>query len=242
MKNAHAFVGFIIAMLMLNSLALASKMCFCEIGNSPSSQKLFFKAGCNRWFQSQNNCDTKQVVPIGTSYKDLSINTLIDEVSIGYVGHWTDAWLTIDYLERIIVPLMQNKNVSVSVDNTGCESMSHPELVMSYVKNFKIPVGKTLKVRGNQTMSVGEWFGIIGPAINFTAEVSSDLASVQYPPCSKYDQQFCAQQIQRNQVGKCIDENGQLKKMACCETVIEQSLQDFQEKKAFVWMDVKKCR
>ena len=137
---------------------------------------------------------------------------------------------------------MQNKNVSVSVDNTACNSMSRPDLVMNYVKNLKYPDGKILKVRGNQTMSAGEWDGILGRAINFTAEVSSNADSVQYPSCNKYDQQYCAQQFQRNQVGKCIDDSGQIKQLACCEVKVAQSHQDYQEQKVFIWTDLKNCQ
>ena len=87
MRGIRFVITFILTMLMINSVALASKMCFCEIGNYPESQKIFFKAGCSLWFKSQNNCETQQVVSVGTSYKDLNLNSSIDEVSIGYVGH-----------------------------------------------------------------------------------------------------------------------------------------------------------
>lgn len=184
MKNIIPIFLFVFTTIA-SITSFASKCCYCEIGNYPQNQQSFFKMGCNLWLGSQKNCDVKEIVPQNSRYDQMDLQCKNGDLVVGYVGHWGSSYETVDYLQRTIVPVIKNQNVSVKVDNTACLSMSSPKVVFDFVKSLNLPEGKNLSVVGNQVISIGKWDTLLGSSINFGAMVSADKEEIQYPSCKK---------------------------------------------------------
>lgn len=208
-----------LSLLLISSFSVYSyagtKACYCETGNYPSEQVGFFQTGCTLWLNSQKNCSTKATVPQGTDYMQIQTARSTTSLSIGYVGHWSSVYETISYIKTYVLPLMSQKKMSVSIDNTACRSMSNPEAMLDFVKSLKLS-DSSLEVRGNQAISVGKW-DIFGKSLNFTAAVSSKKSEVIYPSCRSYEDSPCLAQFQMGESGKCLNINKKVQTLTCCE-------------------------
>jgi len=208
---------FTVASLWL-SLANAEapqKYCFCEIGNYPESQQVFFKVGCDMWLGAQRNCAVQETVPQNHNYSQMEFPRG-SQLVVGYVGHWSSSYEMINYLDQVIVPAMNKHHLSAVVDNTACLGMDHPEAVQHYIRGLNLARDQALDVRGNQTVSVGKW-GDFMPSLNFWAHVSSRRSEVSYPNCKAYEDYPCGEAIQLNQSARCLDKNKEVSQLRCCK-------------------------
>lgn len=214
--RAQKFFVLVMSLLLVSQSALANKCCYCEIGQYPENQQGFFKMGCNIWLAAQKNCDVKEIVPQNTNYSEGDLQCKGGDLVVGYVGHWGSSYETVRYLANRIVPAMQKHGVSVEVDNTACLAMSQPHTVLDYVKGLGLPENQSLSVSGNQVLSIGKWDAVLGDSVNFGAKVSSTQSAVMYPLCKRFRGYNCIGQIQLQNFGTCMEEDGQLKKLGCC--------------------------
>lgn len=180
-----------------------AKACFCEFGAEPAAQSPAFRVGCEMWFATQDSCSIHRVVPQGTDYSRQSLPEGTTELSIGYVGHWSDSRELIEYLRRSIVPLL-DRGYSVSLDNSACRGMNRPDTVADFVASLRLRRGQHLDIKGNQTISVGQWDVVFGKGANFWAKVSSRRPGVvEYPDCAAFLGKNCLIQAQENENGTC---------------------------------------
>ncbi|RYZ62194.1 MAG: hypothetical protein EOP09_19060, partial [Proteobacteria bacterium] len=170
------------AMLFAAQSSFASTACICEVGiNGGSGQTKAFSVGCGVWLKQQKDCVTKQKLPHGADLSALVLEPGVDTVKIGYVGHWINSAEMVNYLSFTISPLMSQKGVSVSIDNTACRAMSDPQKIVDYLKLMAIPAPRYVEVRGYQTESMGKWDVIFGKDASVPAYVSSLSDQIQYP-------------------------------------------------------------
>ena len=203
--------------------AFAQNACFCETGTFPQDEIKFFEMGCHIWLSKQSHCQTKEIIPAGTSYMDRMRSSNGGKFVIGYVGHWASAYQLATYLSDSIEPLL-NEGVSVDIDNTGCLSMDVPEKVASYVQNLHLPEGQELNIKGNQANSIGEWTTLIGSSYNFWAKVSSKNSAIEFPSCDDFEHYACLKKYQLNQGGRCWNESKQLIQLKCCRVRTESEI------------------
>ncbi len=217
--------------------ANSQKACLCEVGQYPEYQQPAFSTGCALWLREQKNCLIKKKVSHGASYTQLPQD--ITQLSIGYVGHWNNSRQLLTYLHMKISPLMTQKNLSVSIDNTACSSMNEPTLILDYVKDMALERDQTLTIKGNQTRSIGKWDAALGSKNNFYAVVSSKKTSVTYPNCRDYQNYSCLQGVQTNDEATCVTDNAQQRRLRCCQ--VQDSPYDNEIKMNYAWLPLSEC-
>jgi hypothetical protein len=222
-----------------NTAAASTKACFCEVGSKPENQVRAFSLGCSMWLRTQKNCVSKQKVSEGTDYSRLNLPLGTSDVSIGYVGHWFNSGETVIYLQNVVTPLMKQKNVSVTIDNTACKAMENPLQVLDHVKRLRLQDHQSLVIRGNQVNSVGKWDIILGSNFNFYAIVSSITREITYPRCKGFQNGACLPKVQLNEVGTCVDKNGQQAQLRCCK--VRKGPIDRSSIDRFAWLSENEC-
>jgi hypothetical protein len=232
MKN----VIILFSLFMASASFAQTKACFCEIGAQPESQQGAFNTGCKLWLRAQKDCNSTEIVPQNTDYTKRTFPHRISEIAVGYVGHWNDSQELIEYLRTSIVPVMTQKGVTVSVDNTACRSMNDPQEVFDYVRSLRFQKGQRLNVKGNQTISVGKWDTIL-KGLNFYAAISSEKDRVIYPACKEFQNYNCMMQVQLGEVGSCLDKNNHLTQLRCCK--LKQVI--FEGPDHYVWQTQDNC-
>jgi hypothetical protein len=200
--------------------------CFCEIGEKPVWQKGFFRLGCERWLNEQPSCSVRKIINADFDFNKQNYAAETREIDIGYVGHWANSQQTVKYLKAKIFPLMKAKSLNVYFHDTACSVMKTPDLVFTAIQQSEVAHGLTLRVRGPQVISIGEWESFFRPTFNFEAEVSSAEPSVAYPSCNSFLNQQCYTPAQTGQVGTCKDQQtGQLSQLICCKSEPPKSRQ-----------------
>lgn len=217
----------------------AGQSCYCEIGAYPTNQQKFFRTGCSLWLKDQRNCDQKKIVSQDFNYRsELIANSSISKLRIGYVGHWSGSEETVRYLDFNIIPVIKDFSVSVDIDNTACLAMKDPYYVRDYIWQQRLPANATLTFKGNQVNSVGKWDFILGPSLNLVAQASSNNYQVSFPRCLLFEGRSCLENPQSNNSGLCLDDQKKLKRLTCCQKLIDVGIGDapsYQEK--FIWSD-----
>lgn len=231
----------IFSFFIVNNFAAAKpqKACFCEAGTYPEYQRPAFAAGCRLWLKEQKDCATKHEVQHGVSYADLPLQQDLTHISIGYVGHWINSQQLLSYLHSRINPLMSQKGLSVSIDNTACSSMNDPSLILDYVKNMAFQKDQNLIIKGNQTRSVGKWDALIGSKNNFYAFVKNTKKEVIYPNCREFQNYRCLQGVQANDEAVCTTDNSQLMRLRCCQ--VPDNPYDDEIETDFAWLPISGC-
>lgn len=202
--------------------AASAKSCYCETGTSPSSEAPLFWIGCKLWLAGQNGCGSKKIVANGYDYLG-SGDSFDSEIAIGYVGHWGSSSEMVDYVNSSVYPLMSRTDSSVIVDNTACLAMSDPEKILAAMSQWAptFKPGQTLAIRGNQTVSVGEWSILPGfGSMDFPAVVSSTSGTVQYPKCEGFRDNNCFAAAQAGKDAVCENNDGSLTALSCCSVLV----------------------
>ncbi len=181
-------------------------LCVCQTGTYPTNQVGFFRLGCRMW-NAGNSCGKKLIVPETESLsRILSQNPGTRSLKVGFVGHWSSAAQSVDFLRRSIVPAMRNNDVSVEIDNTACLATDNPFIIANYLR-FLGPIGTRIKFRGNQAISTGLWDRTLPGKHNFWATISGETLEVDFPTCAEFENRGCLGVVQREGRGICRDEN-----------------------------------
>ncbi len=180
-------------------------LCVCQTGSYPTNQVAFFRLGCRMW-NAGNSCGKKLIVPETESLnRILSQNPGTRSLKVGFVGHWSSAAQSVDFLRRSVVPAMRNNDVSVEIDNTACLATDNPYIISNYLRSLG-PIGARIKFRGNQAISTGLWDRTLPGKHNFWALISGDTLEVDFPKCSEFENRGCLGMVQREGRGICHDE------------------------------------
>lgn len=213
--------------------------CVCETGTFPSKETGFFYQGCRFWLDDQKNCTTRQIVPKGYQYENLACTEGL--LKIGYVGHWSGSIETVRYIEQVLVPLMNQNNVDIFVDNTACLALQESSRVQAHMvdlsKGSRMPAGKNLTIRGNQVSSVGIWEKLMGPSYNFGALVSTQFLEARLPKCEQFEGRSCLATVQHGEEAHCISKNKTKKTLQCCKPLSEDSGEGHSFENPHVWSE-----
>lgn len=177
-------------------------LCICQTSGQASSLKM----GCSAWFVGEE-CKEKVVVS-----ESKSISNIIDEfdhvedIKIGYVGHWTSSGESVSFLQEQIIPAIKKHDVNIEIDNTACRATSYPYEIVKYLKEDAADYAHKIKFKGNQVTSTGLWDSALPGKNNFWAIVDGDKLSVEFPKCSEFENQVCWGKFQGDEIGICHDE------------------------------------
>ena len=217
MKNIALLFSAILLLATMGetSAAADNDLCICLTGTSPSGQVEFFKAGCKLWNMGQS-CKKKITVSEADSLEDiLKANPQAKSLNIGYVGHWSSAHASRNFLKYSIVPLIRAHDVTVNVDNTACLATNNPYIILNYLKT--LDVADKINFRGNQAISTGMWDGLLAGKNNFWANINGKNLEVTFPLCSTFEGQGCMGVVQDGGTGVCHDEKDDSHRFLKCE-------------------------
>jgi len=193
-------------------------VCVCQTGASPEYQIPFFQLGCIMWLATKS-CNKKEMI----SVRDDISNEIPKEseghtLHLGYVGHWGSSSQLIRFVENNVAPVIKEKDMSLKLDNTACNAMDDPELVKEYVDTRGLAnPGRTIELKGNQTISIGGWNAVTFGDANLNAIVKNKKQKSILPQCKEFKNEFCVGLFQEMEVGRCVDKNGKEKLLFCKE-------------------------
>lgn len=225
-KEPEMKLALILILALLGALRPSSSfadICVCQIstnikthfGDGMRSQVPFYTLGCMLWLAQQKNCRIERITNINNPLTELldRKHRPKEKIILGYVAHWSNSD-THQYLDQVILPLMERYQSSVEFENTACHSSAAS--LFDVIKSYTLPEGTYLRINGNQGVSVGMWDKVIGrmrradiPAI---ADTRNDR--VEYPRCSKYIHQPCIG-AQLTNTAKCTQESGRIAQLKC---------------------------
>ncbi len=188
------------------SQANAKSVCLCDIGQV-QREKGFYRAGCSLWL-NQQKCDSKKTIDREHRYSLARYVTDLkagDKLIVGYVGHWSNAWETVNFIERELVPLAQKTPIQIIYDNTACRPMNDAESVQETLNQVEIATGSSIYVKGSQTLSVGMWEGFLPGTSNFYAHASTEWSRPRYWDCADIENVACSARFQFGESGLCLD-------------------------------------
>jgi hypothetical protein len=192
--------------------------CACQTGTYPSNQVAFFSAGCKLWLAGQNDCDQSMTIPQLDGVSGLPSSCDGKVVKLGYVGHWSSAYQSANFLDVLMYEGVQKRQMSFEVDNTACRGMDKPQEVADRMASAQFPPGKYITYKSNQVISVGMWDGILVGKSNLWAQYDSRTQQTTYPTCKEFESKGCTDLggVQANETGSCREVNGSLKELKCC--------------------------
>lgn len=229
---------FLVVFLSSFSSAFAEKtdLCICQIGDWPSNQRGFFKAGCKAWKMDQS-CKKKVTANQGPITEVLEKYPDVKTLKIGYVGHWSSASESVQFLRDHVVPVIREKDLTVDVDNTACLATDNPYVIVNYLKT--VDVADRITYRGNQAVSTGLWDKFWLGKNNFWAVISGKDLEVQFPSCKKFENKGCMGWAQGNESAVCHDEENDTYAFLRCsneKTVVTEDEQtEVKKKKLSKW-------
>ncbi len=180
-------------------------LCICQTGSHPSNQVGFFRLGCRLW-NAGNSCGRKLTVPESENLDGiLARYPGTRSLKVGYVGHWSSAGQSVDFLRSKITPLLTKYEVSIEIDNTACLATDNPYIIGHYLRGLG-PLGERVKFRGNQAISTGLWDRTLPGKHNFWAVINGGNLEVEFPSCEEFENRGCLGLVQREGRGICRDD------------------------------------
>lgn len=194
-----------------SKIAKANTACVCQIGTR-KGQKPWFRLGCKKWLKQQNKCGTKEIVDSQDEIAKVhQKNQNIKLIKVGYVGHWSNAYDTVEWLESSMLPLTKSHGVKFEVDNTACLPMSSPGYVQKFLDE-QTEKGEFF-VTGAQAVSTGLWDqAMLAKRTNFPATACK--GAIDYPSCHSFEDKGCIA-YQNDAVATCRDHRGKLQRLRC---------------------------
>ena len=183
-----AFMAVMLGSLFFVKVAEAADydLCVCQTGTEPRKQIGFFKMGCKVWHIGRS-CGKKLTVSFDKSLDEiLSENPTVKKLRVSYVGHWSSAEESVQFLAGTIVPLVRKNDVSVTIDNTACLATDNPFKILNYLKSQPDVAGK-IQFKGNQAISTGLWDKALSGKNNFWATISGEKLEVTFPSCKEFE-------------------------------------------------------
>lgn len=186
-----------------NAKAGPDDLCICQMGDEPKEQVPAFFAGCEAWLNLQL-CLRKKIVSISKPLIDVVDNGMKPRsMRVGFVGHWSSANESVNFLKEEVVPVIQKYDVRVKVDNTACLAVDNPYTVANYLKG--IEEGSKIRFTGNQAISSGMWDKFIPGKNNFWSKIEGKTGEVTFPSCKKFENRVCYTIFQGGEKGVCHD-------------------------------------
>jgi len=228
------------------SASAFADICICQypkknsrFGAGYTGEIGFYKMGCAAWLLSETKCRKEKIIDINKSlepYLDQKIR-YNEKIRIGFVGHWSSSRELVRYLSADIVPLMTKYNIPIEVDNTACSGMSDPESVQAYLETVQKSDESYLRVEASQVTSIGMWdkLSISFRKADLVAYGDTRGGDNMYPKCEVFHRKRCTG-FQSREIGKCVDENGQIKKLVCHGVIKKKKNGDYKLKKKKRWL------
>lgn len=202
-----------------SAAAAEHDLCICQTGTEPQIEVGIYKLGCKFW-NSIQSCSKKMTVSFSDSLDNiLSENSWARSIRLGYVGHWSSSYETVNFLSREIVPAIRKHDISFSIDNTACSSTDDPYQILGYLKI--IPEADRISFSGNQAISTGMWDRLLIGKNNFWAKISGKKLKVTYPSCKEFENKNCFGMFQLHSTGVCKDEESGNHVFLRCEEVFK---------------------
>lgn len=226
--NIKTYSLLLVALLSLWTKSLSAKLCICTFPDTQSNfgrgyegEVEFYKAGCALWLVGKL-CSNNLIKNINTPLENLIEERIltgkkIQDILVGYVGHWADSFETIRYLDKEVKPVVDRFGISVELDNTGCSSLDNPSRVQTHIMEYNLSSSVHIQVRGNQVTSIGVWDKVDEDlkTINFFAVADSRFNSPIYPYCDQFLNRPCSRFHQEDEEeGLCQSSTG-LKTLVC---------------------------
>ncbi len=186
-------------------MAQDNDLCICQTGTSPANQVGFFRLGCRMW-NAGNSCGRKLTVPESENLDGiLARYPGTRSLKVGFVGHWSSASQSVDFLRSNITPLLRKYDVSIEIDNTACLATDNPYIIASYLRSLG-GLSERIKFRGNQAISTGLWDRTLPGKHNFWAVINGASLDVDFPSCEEFENRGCLGLVQREGRGICRDD------------------------------------
>lgn len=205
------FMSYSFAITLLTTLASFTSaseydLCICQTGSFPKNQIAFFKSGCVQWNAFQK-CQKKIIVDQEISLeKIIASEPQVRTIKLGYVGHWSSAKQTTNFLKSQVVPVIQEHNVSFDIDNTACLATNNPFVIKNYLAKLDNNISSNIQIRGNQVVSTGGWDSILPQKTNLWSSINGESLEVIFPLCKNFVGKACLGAFQQNARGICFDQ------------------------------------
>jgi len=213
------FMAVMLGSLFFVKVAEAAKendLCICQTGTEPQNEVKFFKLGCKVWHMGKS-CGKKMTVSFDRSLDEiLAENPSAKKINVSYVGHWSSAYESVQFLDYTIAPLIRKHDVSVTIDNTACLATDNPFVIVNYLKSLPDVAGR-IEFKGNQAISTGLWDKALSGKNNFWAKISGEKLDVTFPGCRDFESKGCMGAFQSNETGVCFDEKSEKHVFLRCE-------------------------
>lgn len=179
-------------------------LCICQTGSAPSDEIKYFNLGCKTWNMTQS-CSEKITISLDDSIADvLSTRPDVKSVKIGYVGHWSSAHETTQFLKEQIVPVIKKRDIYFDIHNSACLAVDDPYIVRDYFKKIG-KAAKSIHFYGNQVVSTGGWDPILPGKNNFWASINGASLKVEFPDCKEFELKECMKTFQAYADAVCFD-------------------------------------
>ena len=197
----------LVLVFITSSKAFSATHCACEIGQS-KSQKGIFRLDCKVWLSRKKSCTTKKIIdrPAGTKLLQYLPNlNKGDKLELGYVGNWSDASETIQYVEDQLLPVLQKKAQNIFYENMASYSMDDPDGVQEALVTMAIPPQSQITVKGTQGVAVGTLESLLWDYTRMYALASTDWLVTRFIDCENIEGKNCSSVTQGSDKGRCND-------------------------------------
>lgn len=209
-------VKFLILILsvLINSAWGSDTYCLCQTGATPLVQTPAFWTGCQVWLRAQNECSEKRTDGFGGAL-ELPRHWRNGTLRLGYVGHWDNANQTISVLRNDILPALADRRLNLDWRNSACGPMDDPEYVQNELPYMRFERGTFVRIIGAQTISMGQWSGLLPTSANVPATADSRRQQPSFPRCSDYQNEACLSRWQDGRRVTCVQPGGRLHLLEC---------------------------
>lgn len=194
--------------------------CVCQYQNNSPIEGAFIRMGCAVWILEQEGCVWSDAVPFLMRDDAMTLPKRCEggELKVGYVGHWSGSFQTVNVLQWQTIPTAKKYNVSIRYENTGCDVLDNAEYVQSYLSQYK---DLDIELTGSQVETVGLGDKMLMPQ----TKVGTRLDRPQYPACDRIAESSCMSFLNRSEKMKC-DDHGTSRTLSCCPKTVTRSVRD----------------
>jgi hypothetical protein len=206
---------FLMVLFLFPQVMWAKTLCVCQTDTNPSEIK-YYKAGCKLWLMKKSCYEKKMITQDEDLEKLLTPDYEAGSLELGYVGHWSSAEGSKNFIEEKVLPIVKNRNIDISIDNTGCSGMNNAFKVQNYMNSLKENGLKNKIIfKGNQTTSLGMWDSFFPGKHNLYAIASTENEMPTYPSCNEFLNKRCSGSLQNRDKGFCVNELSKLERLVC---------------------------
>lgn len=197
----------LVIIAMLSSISLFAAQCICQYpgvdsdyGKGYKKEILAYKAGCSLWLSKARNCKSKKIVNINQSLESI-LKPYTKVVKLGFVGHWSGSVESVQFIDEVIKPIVESRNISFEIDNTACKPMKDAQLVQDSIESYYYS-SNYITFKGAQTDSIGMWDKLTRILKKADLMAYADSRnSLKYPKCKTMINRVCLKKIVTDQKG-----------------------------------------